>query len=71
MTDKEFEALARKNPMLRDIFELGLAENWRYSAKPVFSKTGKGFLRSAGVSEIAGAKEADRADKIKAHGTQS
>jgi hypothetical protein len=28
----------------------------RFSAEPVYAKTGKGFLKSAGVKEIAAAK---------------
>ena len=36
----------------------GLAMQDRFAAEPVYAKTGKGFLKSAGVEELKKIKEA-------------
>jgi hypothetical protein len=41
----------------------GLAIQDQFSAEPVYSRTGKGFLKSAGVAELAKIKEAKRAKR--------
>jgi len=46
-----------ENPLAQRILKEGLAIQDRFSAEPVYAKTGKGYLRSVGVSEIAEAKE--------------
>ena len=45
-----------KNPLAQRILKEGLAIQDRFSAEPVYAKTGKGYLNSVGVSEIAEAK---------------
>ena len=44
------------NPLAQRILKEGLAIQDRFSAEPVYAKTGKGYLKSVGVSEIAEAK---------------
>lgn len=57
MTRAEYEKRLKEDPGLRETLEIGLAEQWKFSAEPVLSKTGKGFLRSSGVSDLAAVKE--------------
>jgi hypothetical protein len=44
------------NPLAQRILKEGLAIQDRFSAEPVYARTGKGYLKSVGVSEIAEAK---------------
>ena len=46
-----------EDPLFRELMEEGLAMQDRFSAEPVSAKTGKGYLRSAGVEEIRRVKE--------------
>lgn len=48
------------NPLFRELMEEGLAMQDRFAAEPVYAKTGKGFLKSAGVDELKKAKEAKK-----------
>lgn len=41
-----------ENPLFRELMEEGLAIQDRFVAEPIYAKTGKGFLKSAGVSEL-------------------
>jgi len=50
--DKVFE----ENPLALAILREGLKIQDRFSAEPVYAKTGKGYLKSVGVEEIAEAK---------------
>jgi hypothetical protein len=45
------------DPLAQAILREGLAIQDRFSAAPVYAKTGKGYLKSVGVEEIARAKE--------------
>lgn len=40
------------DPLFRELMKEGLAMQNRFSAEPVYAKTGKGFLKSAGVGEL-------------------
>ena len=51
---KSFE----ENPLAKAILEEGLKIQDRFSAEPVYARTGKGYLKSVGVEEIAEAKKA-------------
>ncbi len=57
MTREAFDKLLEKDAGLKQTVEIMLAEQWKFSAEPGLSKTGKGFLRSSGVSEWAAIKE--------------
>jgi hypothetical protein len=45
------------DPLFREVMAEALAIQDRFSAEPVYAKTGKGYLKSVGVSEIQKAKE--------------
>lgn len=57
--EKECEAKAKyaDNPLAQRILKEGLAIQDRFSAEPIYARTGKGYLKSVGVSEIAAAKK--------------
>jgi len=44
--------------LFRELMAEGLAMQDRFAAEPVYAKTGKGFLKSAGVEELKKIKEA-------------
>ena len=48
------------NPLAQAILREGLLIQDRFSAEPVYAKTGKGYLKSVGVEEIAAVKQAAR-----------
>ncbi len=52
-TAKSFE----NNPLARAILQEGLKIQDRFVAEPIYAKTGKGYLKSIGVEEIAAAKK--------------
>jgi len=51
------------NPLAQTILREGLLIQDRFSAAPVYAKTGKGYLKSVGVEEIAAIKKATAAKK--------
>ncbi|MEO0413654.1 MAG: hypothetical protein AAF226_01730 [Verrucomicrobiota bacterium] len=60
MTEAEIDPELLKDPLFRELMEEGLAMQHRFSAEPVFAKTGKGFLVSEGVQELAAIKANNR-----------
>jgi hypothetical protein len=48
------------NPLAQEILREGLAIQDRFKAEPVYAKTGKGYLKSVGVSEMEEAKKRSR-----------
>ena len=40
------------DPLFRELMAEGLAIQDRFSAEPVYARTGKGYLKSAGVKEL-------------------
>jgi hypothetical protein len=48
------------HPLAQAILREGLAIQDRFAAEPVYAKTGKGFLKSAGVEEIKAAKAIEK-----------
>lgn len=46
------------DPLFRELMAEGLAMQDRFAAEPLYAKTGKGFLKSAGVEELKKIKEA-------------
>lgn len=49
--------------LLAELLEVGLEMQDRFSAKPIYATTGKGFLKSAGVEELKRIKAAQTKDK--------
>ena len=47
-----------EDPVFRGVRADALAIQDRFAAEPVYAKTGKGYLKSVGVSEIEAAKRA-------------
>ncbi len=46
-----------EDPLFQQLMEEGLAMQDRFSAEPVYARTGQGYLKSAGVEEISRVKE--------------
>jgi hypothetical protein len=40
------------SPLFQELMAEGLAMQDRFAAEPVYAKTGKGYLKSAGVEEL-------------------
>lgn len=57
--DEALRAKYANHPLAQAILKDALAIQGRFAAEPVYAKTGKGFLRSAGVEEVKQAKAAD------------
>lgn len=61
MSDK---ARAKKSfaddPLFKEVMAEALAIQDRFSAEPVYAKTGKGYLKSVGVSELEEIKKRTR-----------
>jgi hypothetical protein len=49
------------DPLFIEVMKEALAIQDRFSAEPVYAKTGKGYLKSVGVSEIQKTKELQKA----------
>lgn len=52
--------LFENDPLAQAILREGLLIQDRFSAAPVYAKTGKGYLKSVGVSEIAEIKKTSK-----------
>ena len=52
-----------RDPMFQQLMAEGLAIQDRFSAEPVYARTGKGFLKPTGVEEIRAAKEKITAER--------
>lgn len=61
--DEALRAKYANHPLAQAILKDALAIQDRFAAEPVYAKTGKGFLRSAGVAEIKQAKTTDSKTK--------
>jgi len=58
MTEKPAKKIDfESNPLAQAILREGLAIQDRFAAEPIYAKTGKGYLKSVGVSEIEEAKK--------------
>ena len=58
MSAKEKSDNAFQNdPLFLEVMAEALAIQDRFSEEPIYAKTGKGYLKSVGVSEIQAAKE--------------
>ncbi len=63
--DAELAAKYANHPLAQAILREGLLIQDRFSAEPVYAKTGKGRLKSAGVEEIKAAKQASKKKSAK------
>lgn len=51
------------DPLFQEVLKEGLEIQHRFSAAPVYAKTGKGYLKSEGVEELKRLKDARRLSK--------
>lgn len=51
--------------LLQELLEVGLEMQDRFAAEPVYAKTGKGYLKSAGVEELKQIKASQQAKLVK------
>jgi hypothetical protein len=61
----EIDPKLLEDPLFKELMAEGLAMQDRFSAEPVYAKTGKGFLKSAGVKELEKIKEDLKREKKK------
>lgn len=52
-----------ENPVFQRVLSDALAIQDRFAAEPVYAKTGKGFLKSAGVEELQQIKKSGKPAK--------
>jgi hypothetical protein len=52
-----------RDPIFRRVLEDALAIQDRFSAEPVYARTGKGYLKPTGVEEVRAAKELIRTER--------
>lgn len=50
-----------ENPLFIELMEEGLAIQDRFSAEPIYARTGKGYLKPTGVVDLEKIKQAKRA----------
>ena len=58
--DSKLAAKYANHPLAQALLKEGLAIQDRFAAEPVYARTGKGFLKSAGVEEIKAAKAKEK-----------
>ena len=58
--DPQLAAKYANHPLAQALLKEGLAIQDRFAAEPVYARTGKGFLKSAGVEEIKAAKAKEK-----------
>lgn len=63
--ETEIDPKLLNDPLFQELMAEGLAMQDRFSAEPVYAKTGKGFLKSAGVAELQRIKERQRSGERK------
>lgn len=51
--EKVLDPKLANNPVFLRVMRDGLSIQDRFSAEPVYARTGKGFLKSAGVKELS------------------
>ena len=64
LMDRAIDPKLANNPVFLRVMQDALAIQDRFSAEPVYARTGKGFLKSAGVKEIAAAKVSPKRQKL-------
>lgn len=62
MAETEIDPKLLEDPLFQELMEEGLKIQDRFSAEPVYAKTGKGYLKSTGVDELKAIKDAARAE---------
>ncbi len=50
----------QNDPLFLEVMAEALAIQDRFAAEPIYAKTGKGYLKSAGVEELQALKKAEK-----------
>ena len=50
----------QNDPLFLEVMAEALAIQDRFAAEPIYAKTGKGYLKSAGVDELQALKKAEK-----------
>lgn len=50
----------QNDPLFLEVMAEALAIQDRFAAEPIYAKTGKGYLKSAGVGELQALKKAEK-----------
>lgn len=61
--DVKIDPKLLNDPLFQELMAEGLAIQDRFSAEPVYAKTGKGYLKSAGVEELKKIKAEEKAKR--------
>lgn len=61
--DNAIDPKLAKNPIFLRVMQDALSIQDRFAAEPVYARTGKGFLKSAGVGEISAIKASRKRKK--------
>ncbi|MEO8616457.1 MAG: hypothetical protein ABI600_15035 [Luteolibacter sp.] len=62
MSDKpEKKVSFENNPLFIEVMKEALAIQDRFAAEPIYSRTGKGYLKSGGVTELEELKQKQKA----------
>lgn len=61
--DPQLAAKYANHPLAQALLKEGLAIQDRFAAEPEYARTGKGFMRSAGVEELQQIKAANKKTK--------
>ena len=52
----------QNDPLFLEVMAEALAIQDRFAAEPIYAKTGKGYLKSAGVGELQALKKAEKTE---------
>jgi len=55
----------QNDPLFLEVMAEALAIQDRFAAEPIYAKTGKGYLKSAGVAELQALKKAEKTEAEK------
>jgi len=61
--DSAIDSKLANNPVFLRVMQDGLSIQDRFSAEPVYARTGQGFLKSAGVMELSTIKASSKHDQ--------
>jgi hypothetical protein len=63
LVQSEIDPKLLEDPLFQELMKEGLSMQDRFSAEPVYAKTGKGYLKSVGVEELSRIKADQKAKR--------
>jgi hypothetical protein len=63
LVQSEIDPKLLEDPLFQELMKEGLSMQDRFSAEPVYAKTGKGYLKSVGVEELSRIKADEKAKR--------